>query len=149
MRPSPFVRWTAWAWALAALAGCARPPEEAQLREALAEIEAGVEDRSPGAIAEHLAEDFVGPAGMDKTRAQAYAGALLWRHQGVSVVWKLRSLELNEGRARTRLTAALTGRGTLSAFDGRTKSMDVDLGWRKDEGEWKVVHAQWVGTWEP
>src|SRR5687768_13941080 len=53
-------------WLLPALAGCARTPPEEALRASIAAMEQAAEARDADALGEFLAEDFVGPGGMDR-----------------------------------------------------------------------------------
>ena len=52
------------------LGACTRTPPEQRLREAMAGMQAAIEQRDAAALADHLAEDFVGPEGMDRDGAR-------------------------------------------------------------------------------
>src|SRR5690606_3325309 len=47
-------------------AGCARTPPEQALRDAFGGLQAAIESRDAGDVAGFLAEDFIGPGGLDR-----------------------------------------------------------------------------------
>lgn len=135
--------------AVGLVGGCAPPPtDERALKDQLQGMAEAVEDRDASEVADSLADDFSGPGNMDKDRAQAYASVLMARYSALSVTWTLKSIDVQGDRARTDLTAVLAGRAMVAGFEGRGRLMDVSLGWRRDQGEWKIVHARWQGALE-
>ena len=141
---SRLVRWLWAAVALALVVACSEPATEEQaILAALESTIQAVEDRSPSDMATHLAEDFAGPGGMDRDRAQAYARAMMLRYQELGVTWTMEEIVIQDRRATTRLAVVMTGRASVAGFGGRGRLMTVDLGWRLDDGEWRIVAAQW------
>src|SRR5690606_32235811 len=75
--------WVGWIMAVAllgALAGCARTPPEDALREAFDGVQAAIEARDAGDLAGFLAEDFIGPGGLDRDGARRLAALHFMRH---------------------------------------------------------------------
>ncbi|MEG3193910.1 hypothetical protein SNE32_16945, partial [Lysobacter sp. D1-1-M9] len=62
-------RWLPVFFILLMVAACSRPPPEQQLREAIGEIEAAIEERDVSGLRSWLADDFIGPDGMDREAA--------------------------------------------------------------------------------
>ena len=125
------------------LAGCARTPPEQRLREAVAAMQSAIEARDVPAVRELLADDFIGPGGMDRRAAARLAQVTFMRHQdiGVSVVGPL-DLTISDDRASVRFDAALTG-GSGGLLPDRARIQSVETGWRLEGGEWRLVSATW------
>lgn len=123
------------------LAGCSRPPPEQALRDTIAAMQAATEARDADALAEHLAEDFVGPGGMDRDGFRRYA-ALAWlRSRTVGVTLGPLDVEVTGEHARVGFTAATRGgQGILPDSAGLYR---VDTAWRLDDGEWRLISAEW------
>ena len=64
--------WVALMLAVLAAAGCSRSSSEQRLRERMAGLQASVEQRDAAAVREFLAEDFVGPEGLDRALRQKH-----------------------------------------------------------------------------
>ncbi len=142
----------AWRWwalsavvlviVMAGLGACSRPPPEQRLREAMGSLQAAIEQRDAAALAAHLAEDFVGPDGLDRDGARRMALVMLRRHRSVGVTLGPPDIELNDGHATVRFTAVLTGgAGGLPKAAGM---QDVSTGWRDEGGQWRLTSARWT-----
>ncbi|MCI4567031.1 nuclear transport factor 2 family protein [Lysobacter sp. CFH 32150] len=123
-------------------AGCARTPPEQALRETVAELEAAVGERDAAAVEAQLAEDFIGPDGLDKTGARRLAQALFFRYRSTGATLGPLEIALQDRHATVRFTAALTaGAGGLLPESGQV--YEVETGWRLEDDEWRLVSAQW------
>jgi ketosteroid isomerase-like protein len=128
--------------AVALIASCTRTPPEQALREAVAGLQASVETRDASALQDYLAEDFIGPEGMDRAGARRMAALYLMRHDRVGVTMGPLDVSLQEQHATVRFTAALTGGGDRFLPDsGRVYA--VQTGWRLEDGEWRLTSATW------
>lgn len=122
-------------------AGCSRPPPEQALRETIAAMEAAAEARDSEALVEHLAEDFGGPDGMDRDMFRRYL-ALIWlRNRDVGVTLGPLDVELMGDRAKVGFTAA--ARGGEGLLPDRAEVYQVETGWRLENGDWKLISADW------
>lgn len=152
MKHTPSGIWLAvWAALIAlALAACAPAPiedEQAQVRAQVERLVEAVEASSPGDIEALLADDFAGPQGMDKARARAYASLMLRRYQNPRIRWSLEEMDVQEDRARVRARAVVSASGPqVPGMDFRGRRLDVEMGWRREGGDWKVVSARWSET---
>ncbi|MDQ2701797.1 MAG: nuclear transport factor 2 family protein [Pseudomonadota bacterium] len=125
------------------LAACSRTPPEQRLRESVDAMQAAIEAREVSGVRERLAEDFIGPGGMDRRGAARLAQATFMRHRniGIAIVGPL-DLSLQDTRASVRFDAALSGgSGGLLPDDARIYS--VETGWRLEGDEWRLVSATW------
>lgn len=129
---------------LAWLGGCARPPPEQALRGAVAELQDAVEARESAIFEERLAEDFIGPHGLDRRGARRMARGVYLRHRDIDVRIGPLDVELREGHATVRFTAALTG-GSGGLLPASGQVYQVETGWRLEGDEWRMTSA----TWEP
>lgn len=128
--------------AVFALAGCARTPPEEALRARVAALEAAVDERDAGALRDFLADDFIGPGGMDGTGARRLAQGMFLRYRDIGTRLGPLEVELQERHATVRFDAVVTGgAGTLLPQSGQV--YDVETAWRLEGGEWRLVSAAW------
>lgn len=132
------VLWTVFAL----LSACARTPPEQALREAMAGVQTAIEERDAAALASHLAEDFVGPDGLDREGARRMATLYLMRHKRVGATLGPLDIQLQEDHASVRFTAALTG-GSGRLLPETGSLYDIRTGWRIEDGEWRMTSATW------
>lgn len=125
-----------------ALAACARPGPEQRLRESLQALQAAVEERDADALEGALAEDFIGPGGLDRAGARRLAQASFLRYRHVGVSLGPADVRLRGDRAEVSFTAALTGGS--GRWPDAARLYAVRTGWREVEGEWRLVSAEWT-----
>jgi hypothetical protein len=129
--------------ALALLAiGCARTPPEQALREAMAELQQGVEARDAAVIEDRLAEDFVGPEGLDRDGVRRMAALQMMRHEKLGLTIGPLDISVQERHATIRFTAAATG-GSGGWFPDSAEVYQVETGWRLEGDEWRMTSASW------
>lgn len=123
------------------LAGCRGEPTEEALRGTIAAMAEAGEARDAAGVVEHLAEDFAGPGAMDRDRMRRTL-ALAWlRDREVGVALGPIDVELMGDRARAEFTVAT--RGGAGWLPDRAQVYRVTTGWRLDDGEWKLISADW------
>jgi hypothetical protein len=122
-------------------AGCARTPPEEQLRDTIGEAQAVIEQRNMSALEDILADDFIGPGGLDRGGARRMAQAIFLRYRDVGLTLGPLDVDVREQHATVRFTAALTGGAGMLPDSGQV--YDVATGWRLDNGEWRLVNANW------
>src|SRR5690606_13826383 len=126
----------------AGLAGCSRPPPEQALREAFEGLHAAVEARDASGVADVLAEDFIGPGGLDRDGARRMSALQFMRHGDVSVLPGPLTVELQDQHARVRFSAVLAG-GSGRLLPDSAEAWQVDTGWRLVDGDWRMTSADW------
>ena len=127
---------------LALLAACARTPPEQRLSETLGELQTALEKRDLEGLQASLAEDFVGPEGMDRRGARALAMLSFRRYRDVGVVLGPAEIAIQGDRATVRFSAALSG-GAGQVLPEAAQVYEVRTGWRESEGEWRMTSAEW------
>lgn len=79
---------------LVLLSGCAVDQgDEQAIKQKLEQLEEAVEDKDASGLAGFMAEDFSGPSGMDRERAEAFARVMMARHTELGVTWDLNKSE--------------------------------------------------------
>lgn len=123
-------------------AGCSRAPPEQALRAAMQEAQAAIEARDAAGLAKLLAEDFIGPGGLDRDGARRLAVLHFMRHGEVGMVPGPLDIELQDGHARVRFSAVLSG-GSGRLLPDSARAWQVDTGWRLEDGDWRMTSADW------
>ncbi|UXI70010.1 YybH family protein [Tahibacter amnicola] len=126
----------------AALAACRGTPDETRIREAIAAMEAAVEQHQPREFMAYVADDFTGGNGQyDRKAVQDTLRALLLRNEKIVIVLGSIDVQLQGTRATARVDATLTGgegwlpdRGAVYAFT---------TGWKRDGSQWRCISANW------
>lgn len=128
---------------LLCLAACGSPETpEAQVRAALAAIEAAAEAGDVGAFRDLVSDVYQDVHGHDKRRLADYVRFHVLRHpRGREVILRVRSVQLTS-RATASVMAhagfAGAGRGALHA-----DVYAIDADFAREDGAWRVVWAQW------
>ena len=135
---------------VATFAACRRTEPEQQLREDVAQLQAGVQARDLSSIRKSLADDFAGPDGMDRNAAVRFAQLMYLQNQRISTVFGPLQVTLspsaaNPDHATVTFSAALTG-GSRGALPDTARLYQVRTGWRLQDGDWRVTSADWAST---
>ena len=127
---------------LLTLVACTKAPPEQALRDTISNLQVAVEARDASAIASFLADDFIGPDGMDRDDARRMATLYLMRHDSIGTTTGPLTVQMQSDHARVDFTVALTGgSGRLLPESGRAYA--VRSGWRIEDGDWKMTSASW------
>lgn len=129
--------------AVLVLAGCARTPPEQALREAMERMQVAIEARDASDLAAGLAEDFIGPGGLDRDGTRRLAALHFMRHGEVGVLPGPLDISLQDDHARIRFNAMLSG-GSGRMLPDSARAWQVDTGWRLVDGEWLMTSADWT-----
>lgn len=123
---------------------CARTPPEQQLRETAAAMQHAVEARDTGALRELLAEDFIGPDGLDRQGAGRLAQAMFLRHRAVGVTLGPLQVSMHPDgeHATVACSVALTG-GEGGVLPDAARVYQVESGWRLVGGDWRMTSLGW------
>lgn len=140
--------WLAPALLVLALLGCSRTPPEERLRAAMSGLQASIEQRDAKELQSYLAEDFVGPDGLDREGARRMAQVLFLRHRDVGVRTGPEEVTLQAGHATVRFSAAVTG-GAGGLLPDSTQVYDVESGWREEEDTWRLTSVRWSPKFQP
>ncbi len=138
--------WPAWVAAVLAVllfSACAREAPEARLRARVATLQQAIAGHDAGGVRDALAEDFIGPDGLDRAGAVRLAQAMFLRYRSLGVHAGPLAVEMQPGHATVRFQAALTG-GDGGVLPEAARLYDVETGWRLEDGEWRLVSVAWT-----
>ena len=124
-------------------AACSRTPSETLLREEITAVQAALEDRDVGALRAVLADDFVGPDGLDRGGSARLAQGMFLRYRDVGVAIGPLDITLRDQFATVRFTAAARG-GAGDVLPQSAQVYDVETGWRFTGGAWRMTSARWT-----
>lgn len=129
----------------AVLAGCARPPDEARLRETIAAMGRAAQARDASGVLEGVAADFVGQSGeLDRAGLARILKLEFLRAGSIGVSLGAIAVEVDGDRATARFEMKLTDR-SQRFLPGGGETYSVVSGWRRDGRNWVCVNATWKG----
>ena len=123
--------------------GCARTPPEQKLRETLTALQSSLEARDASVLEKILANDFVGPDGLDRDGARRLAQLMFLRHRDIGATFGPPKIALQDQHATVRFIVALTG-GAGRMLPDAASVHDVETAWRMEGNEWRLISAQWT-----
>ncbi|MAE96781.1 MAG: hypothetical protein CL910_19200 [Deltaproteobacteria bacterium] len=143
---------TALLLSVALVAGaCGSEPDtpEARIRRALGALEAAAEAGDVAAFKQQVSERYSDEHGHDKQTLGTYVSFHVLRNSNRHVVLRVRDvLMVDPGRAEVVVIAGIAGSrpvaGELAAFRGNVYQVDADL--EEEDGQWRLVWAQWKPT---
>lgn len=128
---------------LLAMAGCARPSDEQQIRDAMSEMQSAMESGDPGGFMRHVADDFVGGSGdFDREALHNLLRAQVLANSRISISAGPLDVELHGDRATATLSVTMLG-GSGRWIPERGSVHMITSGWRKHDGDWQCISAQW------
>lgn len=139
-----FREWLLRTVCVLALAACTPPASESALRKAISDLRSAIDARDAAAIEERLAEDFIGPDGLDRHGAKRLAVGVFLRNRDVAATVGPLDLQMHgDGHASVRFTAMVSG--SVGGFlPQRGQIYEVRTGWRFGDGQWQLTSAEWV-----
>ena len=140
-KPSRIGLALAFAGVIALLAGCRHEAPEQALRNTIDSMVAAAEAHDTDTLFDSIAEDFTGSQGMDRTEFRRYVTVMSLRQKSVGVSLGPLDVKMFGDRATVKFTAGLTG--GPGWLPDQAQVYDVDTGWRMEEGDWKLISAQW------
>jgi hypothetical protein len=134
----------------AVLSGCRRKrlTPEAQIRAAVAALEAAVEDKDVGAARELISETFTGEEVDDRRAAVGLLTAVLTRYPHVHLLTRVVDVDfLSPASAHVKVTAAAAGH-PLKGFDDLARVgadiLTFELSFVEEEPSvWRITRATW------
>jgi len=127
---------------LAGLVGCGSEAPEAQLRQRFDAMQKAVEEKRAGDFMEGVSTEFTGPAGMDRAALHNLVRARTFGNARVGATTGPLEVRVDGDNATVSFHVLLTGSsGRILPEQART--YNVTTAWRREEGDWRVHHAQW------
>ena len=123
------------------LVSCSRTPDETLIRQAIDSMVQAVEHRQPGPVLDRLAAGFKGPEEMGVRQVRAYLAAQYFRNPKIHILLTGLRIEVLGNEADVSFHAAVAGGAGL--LPDRAQYYSVTTRWRKIDGDWRVVRAEW------
>ena len=135
---------------VALFAACTRTGPEQRLRQDVAQLQAGVQARELAPIRAAIADDFIGPDGMDRSAAIRLAQVAYMRNQRINAVFGPLQMTLlpsaaNPDHATVAFSVALSG-GSGGPLPDIARLYQVRTGWRLHDGDWRMTSADWTSA---
>ncbi|MBY6203305.1 hypothetical protein [Halomonas denitrificans] len=131
--------------ALSCLAtGCGSPPPaEERIFAIIGEMEVALERGEVDDFMDPVADDFIaGNRGLDRRMLGLLVRRERMARERIAVSRFDTDVVLRgEDRATATFTALATGGSGLLPDEGRL--WRIDTGWRLDDGDWRLIHAEW------
>jgi hypothetical protein len=137
-----FAAWLSLAACLA-LAACARPTPEQQVRARIVALQQAIDARDPGDVEAMLADDFIGNEGLDRRGARQLAAGMFLRYRDVSAKLGPATVELRGQRDAVARFGVLATAGSGGLLPENGQVYEVETGWRMVDGEWMLRSAEW------
>jgi len=132
---------------LLALACADRTPPEERVREVLAALEEGAQQRDAGAMKQHVSESYSDAHGNDKRQIAQLVAFHLLRNQSVYLLMHVQGVEIAApGEAKAAVLVAMAGTPIESLealLELRADLYRFDLGLREEDGSWRVRSASY------
>jgi ketosteroid isomerase-like protein len=126
------------------LAACARLPDETQIRQAIAAMQAAAEARDASGVLDRIADDFSGQRGeVDRAALSRIVKIEFLQREGVGVSIGSIEIALDGDRATATFAMTLTDR-SQRWIPGGGETYDVVSGWRRDGRAWVCYNATWT-----
>lgn len=127
---------------LVACAGCARPPDEQAIRDAITRGAQALQQRDAGVLADLVTDDFIGNDELDKAAFGRYLRAHLLAANSIGVELGAVTVEVRGDRASASFEAHITDSSGRWIAD-RATTLQVETGWRRSGRQWLCNHAKW------
>jgi hypothetical protein len=125
-----------------ALAGCDSTPPEEKLRATIAKMQTDGEQHRVSDVMASVAEDFGGGGGMDRQGLSRMLTMISLQNRNLGVTIGPMDVEVLGERATAKFTLGASG-GSGGFMPDRAQIYEVTTGWRLEDGEWKLISANW------
>jgi hypothetical protein len=124
------------------VSGCAHEDAEVALRRQVQASIAALAEHDHSAFMDTVADDFVGPQGMDHHGASQMARLYLLRFRQIRLIAGPLDVAMADQRARVSFTAMLTG-GRSGWLPDQAQAYRVDSSWRLVGDDWHMIALDW------
>jgi hypothetical protein len=125
-------------------AGCARPPDEVRIRDAIGAMKDAAEARHAAGVLDNIAGDFTGQSGeVDREGLARILKIEFLRKDGIGVALGPISVEIDGDRATAKFEMTLSDSSQRWLPSGR-EAYAVVSGWRREGSRWICYNASWT-----
>lgn len=128
-------------WTGAGLA-CSRSDPEKELRAAIGDMAAAIDQQRVADSLKHVSEDFTRESGaFGKADARRVLAGAMLRNEKIHLTTSVTDLRIDGERAFVKLRVIAAGGSGL--LPERGQMWEFDSVWRREDGQWKVYNAEW------
>lgn len=138
-------RWTVWLVLAASLTACQRPPDERQIRDAIAAAAQAAEVVDAGGLGDVVSRDFVGNDGdFDRRRLLGLLRLMRLRGESLTVLTGPVSVQPRGRRYVATFTVTLGSGAHSRLLPSHLGVYRVTTAWRLEDGDWRCYSARWT-----
>jgi len=125
-------------------AGCARPPDETQIRSSIETMRGAAEARQPAGVIGEIAEDFTGNNGeIDREGLSRLLKFQLLRNASIGVAVGAIEVAVDGDRATAKFDVTFSD-ASRRWFPGGSETYAIVSGWRRQGSHWICYNASWT-----
>lgn len=129
---------------LAVAAGCARPPDEVLVRNAIETMRSAAEERRPADVIGEIASDFTGNNGeIDREGLSRLLKFQFLRNQTIGVAIGPIDVAVDGDRTTAKFDVTFSDASQRWLPGGR-ETYAIVSGWRREGGRWICYNASWA-----
>ena len=118
--------------------------DEAQLRAAINAMGQALENRDSGDFMRHISDEYGDKDAHNRQQLRRLLAGYFLRYPRIGVYLSPGDIELKGAYATMIFTAGVTGGEDW--LPERGKLYKLTTGWRKENGEWRLLTAKWVAV---
>ena len=125
-------------------AGCARPPDEVQIRTSIETMRSAAEARQPAGVTGEIAEDFTGNNGeIDRDGLSRLLKFQFLRSESIGVAVGAIDVTVDGDRATAKFDVTFNDASRRWLPGGR-ETYAIVSGWRREGSRWICYNASWT-----
>lgn len=126
------------------LAGCGKSDPQASLEAAVQKLQDNLEAKKTGAVMDQLHPGFQAGEGMDREWARKTMTLMFMRYANIKIIAVTRSSRIDSGSSQVGHTEAkVVVTGAQGLIPERAEPYSVQLQWRLDGRDWKLIELHW------
>jgi len=130
---------------LTACGGNSDNPEQ-QVKKVITSIEQGIEEGSLSQVIDHIDDYYIDHNGWTKKDITRYLQLQILRNQNITLLSRIKSIEISQKTASVELAVASAARGTnLTLEENRLKAdiHNISIVLNNSSGSWNIVSSSW------
>ena len=130
---------------LTACGGNSDNPEQ-QVKKVITSIEQGIEEGSLSQVVDHIDDYYIDHNGWTKKDITRYLQLQILRNQNITLLSRIKSIEISQNTASVELAVASAARGTnLTLEENRLKAdiHNISIVLNNSSGSWNIVSSSW------
>ena len=130
---------------LTACGGNSDNPEQ-QVKKVITNIEKGIEEGSLSQVIDHIDDYYIDHNGWTKKDITRYLQLQILRNQNITLLSRIKSIEISQNTASVELAVASAARGTnLTLEENRLKAdiHNISIVLNNSSGSWNIVSSSW------